>query len=88
MGQIIIELEFDPRTGKKNIRIEYESEPDLTKAEHEARHREIVQKLLSEGVLEPDELGRVIVERGEEKTVEEERRTPESRHREGEKEST
>ncbi len=87
MGQITIELDYDPRTGKKNIRIGYESESDLTKAEHEARHRQIVETLLSEGILQPDELGRVIVTRGEE-IAEKDRKQAETPHREAEKEST
>ncbi len=87
MGQITIELEYDPETGKKDIRIGYESDPDLTRAEHEADHRRIVESLLSKGVLQPDQVGEIIVTRGEE-SAEEAGRAPETPHTEAQKEST
>jgi len=63
MGRIRIRLLGNPKTGKKDILIEYESDADRTQLEHERRHREIVELLVGRGVLKEDELGEVRVER-------------------------
>lgn len=50
-------------SGKKDIVIEYESDEDAMRHEHEKKHRDIVERLVGEGILQADEAGEVIVER-------------------------
>ncbi len=63
MAEMIIRLAVDPATGKKNILVKLESDPDALPVEHEQLHRSLVEKLLGRGILEADEVGEVIVER-------------------------
>ena len=63
MGEINIRFRFDTTTGRKEIVVEYESDSDRLPVEHEKRHREIVEQLVGQGVLKPDETGNVRVER-------------------------
>lgn len=63
MADINIRFRFDTTTGKKEIVIEYESEDDAMPVEHEQRHRRIVEQLVGQGILKPDETGNVKVER-------------------------
>ena len=64
MADINIRMVFNLETGKKDILIDYESDEDSLPFEHEKKHREIVQHLLGKGILQPNEVGNVIVERG------------------------
>lgn len=66
MAEMIIMLRRDPNTGKQNIIIKLDSEPDALPIEHEQMHRALVEKLIGKG-LKPEDLGEVIVEREEEK---------------------
>ena len=63
MGEINIRFKFDTTTGKKEIVIEYESDSDAMPVEHERRHRRIVEQLVGQGVLKPEEADGVKVER-------------------------
>lgn len=63
MADIRIRLVFNQQTGKKDIFIDYESEDDALPIEHERAHREIVGKLLGQGILKPDETGEILVGR-------------------------
>jgi len=77
MADILIRLRFNLETGKKDILIDYEGDEDSLPFEHEKRHRQIVQHLLGEGVLKPDEVGNVVVQRGgTAQSVEEDQGTP------------
>ena len=60
MAEMIIMLRRDPNTGKQNIIIKLDSEPDALPLEHEQMHRELVGKLLGK---DPGDFGEVIVER-------------------------
>ena len=64
MADITVRMIFNRKTGKKDIWIDFESDDDALPHEHEKRHRQIVGQLLGQGVLTPDEMGEVIVERG------------------------
>ena len=66
MGEISIRFRMNMETGKKDIVIEFESDEDAMRHEHEKRHRQIVEQLVGQGVLEADEVGEVTVSRGEE----------------------
>ncbi len=61
MAEIKIHLKFNLETGKKDIIIEYESEDDAMPYEHEQRHWEIVEQLIGQGVISPDDVGNVRV---------------------------
>jgi hypothetical protein len=63
LGDITIRFRMNVETGKKDIVVEYEGDDDALPHEHERHHKEIVQRLLGEGILNPDEAGEVKVER-------------------------
>ncbi len=63
MGDITIRMQYNLKTGKKDVWIDLVSEPDSLPIEHEQDHRRIVEQLLGKGVLQADELGEVEVRR-------------------------
>ena len=65
MAQLIIRLEVDPQTRKKNVIISYRSDEDALPMEHEEDHRRLVNELIEGGALSAAELGQIIVEREE-----------------------
>jgi hypothetical protein len=60
MAEMTIMLRRDPNTGKQNIIIKLDSEPDALPHEHEQMHRRLVEKITG---LKPEDFGEVIVER-------------------------
>ena len=64
-NEIKIHLRFNLQTGKKDIIIEYDSDSDALPYEHEERHWEIVEQLIGQGVLDPDEVGQLRVGKAE-----------------------
>lgn len=64
MADILVRMRFNIDTGKKDILIDYDSDDDALPIEHEKRHREVVQHLLGKGILQPNEVGEVVVRRG------------------------
>ena len=81
MAELILRLEIDPRTGKKNVLIDYGSDVDALPMEHEEDHRRLVDRLLEGGTLKAADLGKIVVRRGEVDEViqEEAERTPAER---------
>ena len=63
MAELIIRLEVDPQTRKKNVIISYRSDEDALPVEHEEDHRRLVNGLIEGGALQAAELGRIVVER-------------------------
>jgi len=63
MAELTIRLVSNPKTGKRDIYIDYESEDDALPFEHEEDHRDIVEQLLGQGVLDPDDVGQIKVGR-------------------------
>ncbi len=63
MGDITIRMQYNLKTGKKDVWIDLVSEPDSLPIEHEQDHRQIVEQLLGKGILQADELGEVEVRR-------------------------
>lgn len=63
MAKLIIRLEVDPKTGKKNVIISYGSDADALPSEHEEAHRRLVDQLIHGGALKAAELGQVVIER-------------------------
>jgi hypothetical protein len=62
MAELTIRLRRDPETGKHDILIDLESDADALPHEHEQAHREAVEKIIGKG-----NVGKVIVEREEDK---------------------
>ena len=62
MAEMIIILRRDPKTGKQNIIVKLDSDPDALPIEHEQMHKQLVEKLIGKG-LDPEDLGEIIVER-------------------------
>jgi hypothetical protein len=62
MAEMIIMLRRDPNSGKQNIIIKLDSDPDALPLEHEQMHRQLVEKLIGKG-LKPEDLGELIIER-------------------------
>ncbi|MCI0699762.1 MAG: hypothetical protein L0241_01580 [Planctomycetia bacterium] len=60
MAEMTIMLRRDPNSGKQNIIIKLDSEPDALPHEHEQMHRQLVQKITG---LKPEDFGEVIIER-------------------------
>ena len=65
MAEITIRLRYNLQTGRKDLFIDYHSDDDALPIEHEQDHRAVVESLLGRGVLKPDELGEVVVRRGQ-----------------------
>ncbi len=63
MSEIEIRFRMNLKTGKKDIVIDFHGDEELMRHEHEKKHREIVQRLVGEGILSADEVGEVVVER-------------------------
>lgn len=62
MAELLIILRRDPETGKQNIVVKLDSDPDALPVEHEQMHRELVEKLIGKGI-KPEDLGELVVER-------------------------
>jgi hypothetical protein len=60
MATMTIMLRKDPSTGKQNIIIKLDSDPDALPIEHEQKHRQLVQELTG---LKPEDMGEVIIVR-------------------------
>jgi hypothetical protein len=67
MAEMTIMLRRDPTTGKQNILVKLDSDPDALPIEHEQLHRRLVEKLIGQG-LDPGDFGEIIVEREAERT--------------------
>ena len=63
MGEIEIRFRMNMATGKKDIFIEFESDEDAMRHEHERDHRKIVERLIGQGLVEAEEVGEIQVER-------------------------
>lgn len=63
MAELLIRLEIDPVTGRKNVVIDYGSDEDALPMEHEEDHRRLVDALIEGGTLKAAELGRIVVRR-------------------------
>ncbi len=68
MAEMIIMLRRDPNSGKQNIIVKLNSDPDSLPIEHEQLHRRLVEKLVGKG-FDPEDMGELIVEREPEAPV-------------------
>jgi FtsH ternary system domain X3-analog len=62
VAELLIILKRDPETGKQNIVVKLDSDPDSLPIEHEQLHKRLVEKLVGKG-LKPEDLGEVIITR-------------------------
>ncbi len=62
MAEVLILLRRDPKTGKQNIVVKLESDPDSLPIEHEQLHKRIVEKLVGKG-MKAEDLGDIVIER-------------------------
>jgi hypothetical protein len=62
MAQMIIMLRRDPKTGKQNVIVKLDSDPDALPVEHEQMHRAKVEQLLGKSI-DPEDLGEIVIER-------------------------
>jgi hypothetical protein len=67
MPEMTIRLILDPDTGKKNIIISLRGDEDALPHEHEQMHRKIVDKVLNGNLVDAASLGKITVEREDEK---------------------
>lgn len=63
MADISIRFRMNLGSGKKDIVIDFEGDEDLMRHEHEKRHRQVIERLIGEGILQADEVGEIIIER-------------------------
>ena len=63
MAEVLILLRRDPVTGKQNIVVKLESDPDSLPLEHEQLHKRLVEKLVGKG-MKAEDLGDIVIERG------------------------
>ena len=62
MAELLILLRRDPATGKQNIIVKLDSDPDALPIEHEQLHKQLVEKLVGKGIAAED-LGEIVIER-------------------------
>ena len=62
MAEVLILLRRDPKTGKQNIIVKLESDPDSLPIEHEQLHKRLVEKLVGKG-MKAEDLGEIVIER-------------------------
>lgn len=63
MARLRLHLRTNPETGRRDLVIDYESDPSALPVEHENQHRDLVDRLIAGGALRAGELGEIIVER-------------------------
>ncbi len=62
MAELTIILRRDAETGRQNIVVKLDSDPDALPIEHEQLHKRIIEKLVGKG-MKPEDLGEVIITR-------------------------
>ena len=67
MAEMIIMLRRDKSTGKQNIIVKLDSDPDSLPIEHEQLHRKLVETLVGKGI-DAEDLGEITIQREPEQT--------------------
>ena len=62
MAEMIIMLRRDKTTGKQNIIVKLDSDPDALPIEHEQLHRKLVETLVGKGI-DAEDLGEIVIHR-------------------------
>lgn len=76
MAEMLIMLRRDPDTGKQNIIVKLDSDPDALPVEHEQMHKTLVEKLVGKGI-NAEDLGEIVIEREPEREPARPTATPE-----------
>lgn len=63
MAKVKITYDYNNKTGKREIHIDYQSDPDALAYEHEKEHARIVGELVGRGILSADEASDVVFDR-------------------------
>ena len=63
MAELRIRFRMNLESGEREIIVELEKDAELMRHEHERKHREVVERLLGEGIIGQDEVDQVRVER-------------------------
>ena len=63
MATMILKLEIDPVTKKKNVLVKLDSDSDALPMEHEEQHKRLVELLIAGGTVKPEDLGTIVIER-------------------------
>ena len=63
MATLILRLDIDPTTKKKNVWVKLDSDSDALPMEHEEQHKKIVEALLAGGAVKAEDLGTITIER-------------------------
>jgi hypothetical protein len=61
--RVTLKLRHNPKTGKRDLVVEYESEEDLLPHEHERDHRRLVEGLIGRSLDTLGDIGEIRVER-------------------------
>jgi hypothetical protein len=69
VATMTILLRKDPQTGKQNVIVKLDSDPDALPHEHEQMHKKFVRDLVGKNV-NAEDLGEIIIEREPESTLE------------------
>jgi hypothetical protein len=80
VATMIVMLRRDPETGKQNIIVKLDSDPDALPVEHEQLHRQLVEKLVGKGI-NAEDLGEIVIEREPERAPEAPAANPEQPQR-------
>jgi hypothetical protein len=62
VATMTVMLRKDPETGKQNIIVKLDSDPDALPVEHEQMHKALVEKLVGKGI-NAEDLGEIVIER-------------------------
>ena len=63
MATMILRLEIDPVTKKKNVIVKLDSDSDALPGEHEEQHKRLVELLIAGGKVTPEDLGTISITR-------------------------
>ncbi len=66
MAKAKITFDYNNKTGKREIHIDYQSDPDKLAHEHEREHSRIVRELIGKGIISKDEADDVVIDRPDE----------------------
>ncbi len=80
MATMIVMLRKDPQTGKQNIIVKLDSDPDALPIEHEQMHKTLVEKLVGKGI-HAEDLGEIVIEREPERAPADQAANPEQPQR-------
>jgi hypothetical protein len=62
MARMIIQLRTDALSGKQNILVKLDSDPDALPIEHEQLHRRLIEQLIGKG-LAAEDIGTITIDR-------------------------